>query len=48
MLQWFMARLEVENFPDIINYDKNRGKLIKTAAGAWSPRNAQVAGGKRV
>ena len=33
MLQWFMARLEVENLPHIINYDKNRGKLIKTAAG---------------
>jgi hypothetical protein len=33
MLQWFMARLEVDNLPHIINYDKNRGKLIKTAAG---------------
>ena len=33
MLQWFMAKLEVENLPHIINYDKNRGKLIKTAAG---------------
>ena len=33
MLQWFMARLEVENYHHIINYDKNRGKLIKTAAG---------------
>ena len=23
MLQWYMARLEVENLPDIINHKKN-------------------------
>ena len=32
MLQWYMARLEVENFPDVINYNKNRGANMKMAA----------------
>ena len=33
MLQWYMARLEVENFPDVINYNKDKGANMKTAAG---------------
>ena len=32
MLQWYMARLEVENLPDIINNKKNNYKYVKTAA----------------
>ena len=48
MLQWFMARLEVENLPHIINYNKNSCMNTKRAAEYWSPRNAQVDGGKRV
>ena len=32
MLQWYMARLEVENFPDVINYNKDSGVNMKTAA----------------
>ena len=32
MLQWYMARLEVENLSDIINNKKNNYKYVKTAA----------------
>ena len=32
MLQWYMARLEVENFPHIINYSKNNCLNTKRAA----------------
>ena len=32
MLQWYMARLEVENFPDIINHNKNFCLNTKRAA----------------
>jgi hypothetical protein len=32
MLQWYMARLEVENFPDIINHSKNFCLNTKRAA----------------
>jgi hypothetical protein len=32
MLQWLMARLEVENLPDIINYNKNNCLNTKRAA----------------
>ena len=32
MLQWYMARLEVENFPDFINYNKNFCLNTKRAA----------------
>ena len=32
MLQWFMARLEVENLPDIIYHSKNCCLNTKTAA----------------
>ena len=32
MLQWLMARLEVENLPDIINYSKNNCMNTKRAA----------------
>jgi hypothetical protein len=32
MLQWYMARLEVENFPNIINYNKNNCLNTKRAA----------------
>ena len=32
MLQWYMARLEMENFPDIINYNKNNSTNVKRAA----------------
>ena len=32
MLQWYMARLEVENLPDIINNKKNNCMNVKTAA----------------
>jgi len=33
MLQWYMARLEVENLPNNINYNKDMGALMKAAAG---------------
>jgi hypothetical protein len=32
MLQWYMARLEVENFADIIDYNKNTCMNVKRAA----------------
>ena len=32
MLQWYMARLEVENLPDIINHTKNNCMNTKRAA----------------
>ena len=32
MLQWFMARLEMENLPDIVNSKKNNYKYVQTAA----------------
>jgi len=32
MLQWYMARLEVENFPDVITYNKNFCLNTKRAA----------------
>ena len=32
MLQWYMARLEVENLPDIINHSKNNCMNTKRAA----------------
>jgi len=32
MLQWYMARLEVENLPDIVNHTKNNCIYVKRAA----------------
>jgi hypothetical protein len=32
MLQWYMARLEVENLPDIVNHKKNNCIYVKRAA----------------